>query len=103
VDCEFSWQLRRGARERGLGDNLDFVHALGKIRGLEKLVISGYYAKNWAAYLEERMGVQVRAICVITTYDFRLCCKSKPQLVDNLKWSGHPQPILIIKIADQSG
>lgn len=27
------------------------------------MVIEGYYAKNWLAYLEERMGVQVRAIC----------------------------------------
>jgi len=60
---EFPEQLRQGARERGLGDNLDFVRALGKIRGLEKLVISGYYAKNWPAYLEERMGVRVRAMC----------------------------------------
>ncbi|KAF2241529.1 hypothetical protein BU26DRAFT_172565 [Trematosphaeria pertusa] len=48
---------------RGLGDNLDFVRALGKIQGLEKLVIEGFYAKNWPAYLEERMGVRVRAIC----------------------------------------
>lgn len=63
ANCEFPWQLRRGARERGLGDNLDFVRALGKIRELEKLVIEGYYAKRWPAYLEERMGVRVRAIC----------------------------------------
>jgi hypothetical protein len=27
------------------------------------LVIEGHYAKNWPEYLEERMGVQVRAIC----------------------------------------
>jgi len=47
---------------RGLGDNLDFVRALGKIRGLEKLAIKGYYAKRWPAYLEERMGVRVQAI-----------------------------------------
>lgn len=46
MDCEFPWQLRRGARERGLGDNLDVVRVLGKIQGLEKLVIKGYYAKN---------------------------------------------------------
>ncbi len=46
-----------------MGDNLDFVRALGKIQGLEKLVIEGYYAKNWPAYLEESMGVQVQAIC----------------------------------------
>ncbi|TVY13898.1 hypothetical protein LARI1_G006212 [Lachnellula arida] len=58
--CEFPWQ---GATERGLGDNLDFVRALGRIKGLEKLVISGYYAKNWPAYLEERMHVRVQATC----------------------------------------
>ena len=47
---------------RGLGDNLHFVRALGKIRGLEKLVIEGFYAKHWPAYLEETIGVQVQAI-----------------------------------------
>ena len=52
-----------GAKERGLGDSLDFVRALGKIQGLEKLVIGGYYAKNWPVYLEGRTGVRVRAIC----------------------------------------
>jgi hypothetical protein len=57
AECEFHWGLERGARERGLGDNLNFVCALGKIQGLEKLVIEWYYAKNWPAYLEERMGV----------------------------------------------
>jgi len=61
VESDFSWQYRRGARERGLGDNLDFVRALGKIQGLEKLVISGYYAKHWPAYLE-RTVVRLRAI-----------------------------------------
>jgi hypothetical protein len=49
--------------ERGLSGNLDFVRALGMIQGLDKLAIEGYYAKNWPAYLEETMGVQVRAIC----------------------------------------
>lgn len=63
VHFEFRWGLERGAKERGLGDNLDFVRALGKIQGLEKLVIGGYYAKNWPAYLEERIDVQVQAIC----------------------------------------
>ncbi|KAF2715247.1 hypothetical protein K504DRAFT_457417 [Pleomassaria siparia CBS 279.74] len=56
ADIEGTW-------ERGLGDNVDFVRALGRIQGLEKLVIEGYYAKNWPAYLEEKMGVRVRAIC----------------------------------------
>ena len=38
--------MERGAKERGLGDDLDFVRLLGNIQGLEKLVIEGYYAKN---------------------------------------------------------
>jgi len=46
---------------RGLGDNLEFVRALSKIRGLEKLEMSGYYAKAWPAFLEESMGVRVIA------------------------------------------
>lgn len=45
-----------------MGDSLDFVRAPGKIQGLEKLVIEGYYAKNWPVYLEGRIGVRVRAI-----------------------------------------
>jgi hypothetical protein len=36
---------------------------LGKIQGLEELVIKGHYAKNWPAYLERRMSVPVRSIC----------------------------------------
>ncbi|KAN0086459.1 hypothetical protein V8E54_000147 [Elaphomyces granulatus] len=59
------WWIQRGAwdKKRGLGDNLLFVRALGKIQGLEELVIEGYYAKNWPSYLEERMDVRVQAIC----------------------------------------
>jgi hypothetical protein len=52
-----------GIRRGGLGDNLDFLRALGKIQKLEKLVIKGYYAKNWPAYLDEKMGARVQAIC----------------------------------------
>ncbi|KAN0086600.1 hypothetical protein V8E54_000288 [Elaphomyces granulatus] len=47
----------------GLGDNLLFVRALGKIQGLEELVIEGFYAKNWPAYLEERMSARVQVRC----------------------------------------
>jgi hypothetical protein len=63
TNCHFPWHLERGAQERGLGDNLDFVRALGKIQGLEKLVIKGHYAKHWPAYLERTMSVRVRSIC----------------------------------------
>ena len=63
ANCDFHYHPERGTEERGLGDSLDFVRALGKIQGLEKLVIKGYYAKNWPVYLEGRIGVRVRAIC----------------------------------------
>lgn len=63
ANCASLPHLERGANERGLGDNLDFVRTLGNIRGLEELVIEGYYAKNWPAYLERRLGMRVRAIC----------------------------------------
>ncbi|KAK7424171.1 hypothetical protein QQZ08_008777 [Neonectria magnoliae] len=63
AECDFSWEYARGSEERGLGDNLDFVRALAQIRGLEKMAIRGCYAKTWPAYLEEKMGVPVRARC----------------------------------------
>ncbi len=55
ADCVYG----RGREERGLGDNLDFVRMLGKIQGLEKLDISGYYAMHWPAYLERKTSVLV--------------------------------------------
>ena len=60
---EYPHHLDRRIWREGLGDNLDFVRALGEIKGLEELVIQGYYAKNWPAYLEKKMGLRVRAIC----------------------------------------
>jgi hypothetical protein len=54
---------REGIWERGLGDDLDFLRALGKIQQLEKLFIEWYYAKNWPAYLEVKTGARVQAIC----------------------------------------
>lgn len=60
ADWGFVWA--QGMRQaRGLGDNLLFVRALARIHGLGKLTISGYYANRWPAYLEEKMGVSVRA------------------------------------------
>jgi hypothetical protein len=56
------FKLHREAEDRGFGDNLDFVHALAKISGLKQLVISGFYAKHWPAYLQETMSVSVQAI-----------------------------------------
>jgi hypothetical protein len=54
-DLEAPW-------DKGLGDDVDFVRALGKIKGLSKLTIGGYYAKEWPVYLETEMGTQVQAI-----------------------------------------
>ncbi|KAL4906258.1 hypothetical protein BDW74DRAFT_177275 [Aspergillus multicolor] len=45
-----------GSAARGLGGNLDVVRALAKIKQLDKLLISGYYAKPWPAYLRKEMG-----------------------------------------------
>jgi hypothetical protein len=50
-------------RYRSLGYNKVFLCALGKIRGLDKLVFKGHYAKHWPAYLEKRMGVRVLTLC----------------------------------------
>jgi hypothetical protein len=61
--ADFPWQLERGDKERALGNSLLFVRALGQIRGLEEVVIRGYYAKRWQAYLQGRMCVQVQAKC----------------------------------------
>ncbi|CAM1505258.1 Fc.00g108950.m01.CDS01 [Cosmosporella sp. VM-42] len=65
-DIEIAWgmdcieSLTELARGTSLGDDLDFVRALAQIKGLERLVIGGYYAKRWPAYLEEKMNVKVQ-------------------------------------------
>jgi hypothetical protein len=61
--CEVPWMLERGAKERGLGDNLLFVRALAKIQGLEKIHMKGYYAKNWPSYLKTETSAHVLAEC----------------------------------------
>ncbi|KAF2258939.1 hypothetical protein CC78DRAFT_89063 [Lojkania enalia] len=63
AEFEYPRQLARGARERGMGDDLDFVRALGDLRQLEEIVLEGYYAKRWPAYLEDTTGAHVRALC----------------------------------------
>jgi hypothetical protein len=39
------------------------VRTLAKIKGLENVITRGYYASSWRAYLEEKMGVRVWAVC----------------------------------------
>lgn len=46
---------------RGHGDNLPFVRALATIQGLTTMKVEGFYAQQWPAYLEEKMGVSVHA------------------------------------------
>jgi hypothetical protein len=48
---------------RDLGKNTDLVRTLARIQGLTGLVISGFCAKPWPAYLEEQLGVRARARC----------------------------------------
>jgi hypothetical protein len=45
----------------GLGRNQDLLKALGRIRNLEVLIISGYYAQHWKGYLEKQTGIPVKA------------------------------------------
>ena len=44
----------------GAGKDLRFVRELAKIRGLESMVVAGFYAVHWPRYLAEQMGVSVQ-------------------------------------------
>lgn len=73
IDLGMGAELEGGWRSnRGLGDSLDFLRALGKIQGLEKLVIRGFYARNWPEYLNEKMGGRVQAISGLPCVPARL-------------------------------
>ena len=43
----------------GGGADVEVVRALAEIRGLQKLEIDGYFAKEWPAYLQEKTGLTV--------------------------------------------
>ena len=43
----------------GGGTDVDVVQALAQIKGLDKLEIAGYFAKEWPAYLEKKTGLKV--------------------------------------------
>ncbi|KAF7555231.1 hypothetical protein G7046_g6607 [Stylonectria norvegica] len=45
-----------GRSMAGRGRSTPLVHALGQIRGLSRLYISGFYMSSWLPYLRERMG-----------------------------------------------
>lgn len=81
-NCEHPWMLKRGAKERGLGDNVLFVRALAKIRGLEEMHITGHYAKNWPSYLKTETNAHVLAEC---GHPMKLDADDDPQTI---KWVG---------------
>lgn len=63
ANCESPLIRERGAKERGLGDNVLFIRALAGIRGLEKIHLKGYYAIHWPSYLMANTGARVQAEC----------------------------------------
>ncbi|KAK2763831.1 hypothetical protein FQN54_009449 [Arachnomyces sp. PD_36] len=44
-----------GAIGDGVGDDIRFVQLLARIKGLEEMVISGYYRREWPGYLEKKV------------------------------------------------
>ncbi|KAJ5994133.1 hypothetical protein N7451_009857 [Penicillium sp. IBT 35674x] len=61
ANCESPLIHERGAKERGLGDNVLFIRALAKIQGLERIHLKGYFAMHWPSYLMASTGARVQA------------------------------------------
>jgi hypothetical protein len=59
-DIDYVQKHERGCRGSGLGDDVSFVRALASVRGLDKLVIKGFFATHWPAYLSASIGIQVQ-------------------------------------------
>ncbi|KAK2787654.1 hypothetical protein FQN52_007145 [Onygenales sp. PD_12] len=83
---EYPWEVGRPDIGRGLGASLKFVRELAKIRGLEKLVLEGFYAKNWPAYLREQTGAEVQEIVGLSwsSQDLRERVKMYQQATEHL-------------------
>ncbi|PYI05534.1 hypothetical protein BO78DRAFT_430460 [Aspergillus sclerotiicarbonarius CBS 121057] len=56
ANCASAWNLKPGAEERGLGDNLLFVHAVAGFRGLGCLRVKGFFGVRWPGYLRGELG-----------------------------------------------
>jgi hypothetical protein len=55
---------------KSLGDNVLFARSLGKIKGLKRMKITGFFGKNWPDYLSAKMGFPVEVqICVYAEVD----------------------------------
>lgn len=48
--------MEPGDETRGLGDNILFVHALARLRQLERLKIYGFFGIEWPEYLRKELG-----------------------------------------------
>ncbi|KAL5001113.1 hypothetical protein BDV10DRAFT_182675 [Aspergillus recurvatus] len=55
AECWSPMQMRRGAKERGLGDNVALMPALATVTQVSDLFIGGFYAKNWLDFLKKEM------------------------------------------------
>ncbi|KAI2890865.1 hypothetical protein CBS63078_9905 [Aspergillus niger] len=57
-DTHIRWlpHMEPGDETRGLGDNILFVHALARLRQLERLKIYGFFGIEWPEYLRKELG-----------------------------------------------
>jgi hypothetical protein len=53
------WDAEPTCWHFGGGFDVDVVRALARIQGLQKLEIAGFFAKEWPAYLEGKLGMKV--------------------------------------------
>lgn len=58
-DVYIYWDAEPCIWHFGGGYDVDVVRALARINGLHKLEIDGFFAKEWPAYLEEKVGMKV--------------------------------------------
>jgi len=49
-----------GVSNRGYGLEVEFIRALAKLKVTEEVVIEGWYALPWPAFLAKEMGVRIR-------------------------------------------
>lgn len=58
-ELEVHWDCAPDCGKFGGGFDVELVRAVGTIRGLEKLKLSGCYAKEWPVYLRQKTGAEV--------------------------------------------
>ena len=58
-DIYIYWDAEPTCWHFGGGFDVDVVRALARIKGLHRMQIDGFFAKEWPAYLEEKVGMKV--------------------------------------------